>query len=115
MGAGGPSNAPIRAAPSGGIRLTNKAPVSPFEDLGICNTRDGIAAKKKKVADEAHKKFSTETRAPKTTKKAEAYEEHRQLTALLDRAFTGCVEELGGVADATLADCTALRDYDPWH
>ena len=61
------------------------------------------------MADEANKKLSIKTKAPKTTKKAEAYEEDRQLTKLLDRALTGCEEDIGEMADATVADCTALR------
>ena len=61
------------------------------------------------MADEATKKTSTKEKAPRTTEKTEAGEEGRRLTKLLDRALHDCVEGLGEMADATAADCTALR------
>ena len=111
---GGPSDVSIRTVSSGrkSLRRASQARLLPRPlrtHAGICDMRDRVVAKKKKVADEANKKSSTETKAPTTAKKAEADEEGQHLTKLLDRALNDCVEDIGGMADATMAYSTALR------
>ena len=98
----------IRTAASG-RRSTPKALSSALGDAGICDMRGRIVAKKKKVAGEANKQPSTKKTVPKVTKKAEADEDVRQLTKLLDRALKGCVEDVGSMADATVAESTSRQ------
>ena len=43
------------------------------------------------------------------TKKAEADEDGQQQAKLLDRALKDCVDDVGSMADAPVADRTALR------
>ena len=105
----GPPSGFTRTGTSG-KKSSSKALSSSFKDPGICNMRDRIAAKKKRVADEATTKTSTKENAPRMTKKAD--EEGKKLTKLLDRALHGCVEDTWAMADATrptTAACTALR------
>ena len=67
-------------------------------------------AKKKKVSVElAKKSTNTKGKASKTTKKATTDEEGRKLTKCIDRALHDCVDDIGTMAEATAADCTALR------
>ena len=77
--------------------------------------RGRIVAKKKKVAEEASNQLSTKKKVPKVTKNAEADENGRQLTKLLDRALKDCVDLeddiAGNMAGATVADCTAPRPF----
>ena len=67
---------------SSGLKSASKALSVSFDDHGIChcNMRELIAAKKKKVADEATKSTSSKGKASKTTKKATTNEEGRKLT-----------------------------------
>ena len=74
-----------------------------FQDLDIRDTRDRIAARMKKVADDASKKVDTKEKAPRT-KKGNANEEDRKLTRLLDRALHDCADDdLDEMLEATTA------------
>ena len=48
-------------------------------------------------------------KASETMKKATTNDEGRQLAKCSDRALNGCVPDIGTMAEATAADCTALR------
>ena len=111
MDTGGTSKDSIRTATSG-RKSTSKALSASLEDTGICNMRDRIVAKKKKVAEEANKQLSMKKNAPKTTKKAEADEEGRQLTKLPDRALEDFVGDVGGMADTANSRVHRLLTFD---
>ena len=63
------------------------------------------------MPEEATKSTSSNRygKASKATKIATTDDEGRKLTNCLDRALHGRVGGIGGMADATLADCTALQ------
>ena len=76
--------------------------------------RERIAARKKKVTDEATKSASSKGKASKLTKKVTTDDklEGRKLTRCTestDRALNDCLGDIGDTEDATAADCTALR------
>ena len=90
------SHQSIRTAASG-RRSTSKA-LSVFKDTGISNVRDRtvlvvkiLLKKKKETEEDGTKMLSTKKTDPKKTMKSEAYEDDRQPTKLLGRAFKGCV------------------------
>ena len=70
--------------------------------------REQIAAKKKKVANEATKKTNTIEKAARMMKKATTKEEGRKLLKFIGRALHDCVEDIGAMTNATATDCTAL-------
>ena len=94
---------------SSGLKCASKAPSVSFDDHGIDNMRERVAARKKNVADEATKSTSSKGKASKATKKATADGEGRELSSSVDRALHGCLGDIGDMEDATAADCTALR------
>ena len=93
MDTSGPPSGSMKTG-STGKKTASKALSSSFEDHGIGNMRERIAAKNKKVADEAMKKTSMKENAPSMSKKATADEEGRKLTKCINRALHDCVEEI---------------------
>ena len=64
-----------------GLMCASKALLVSFEDYGVCNMRERIAAKKKKVADETTKKsLSAKEKDSRATKKATTDDQGRKLT-----------------------------------